>query len=227
MHGLTNSVKVQGLGWVEWTMRDYFGQVALIRTRAYYIPQAHIRLLSPQTYFGFQERGHGWFDHKKFILTTADGIDLTFPYSCGGNLPLMFLDNKVHMAGLTGHMLLQLNQAHCASKITQLLDDQNHNLTRPQKELCLWHYRLAHAGFPWIQTLMRVEKVAVGEIGTPPIIPTKMPTASRVDAPKCPSCLLGKQHRLNPGSQTTVNKPEREMAIRRKAEKPGDQAYYP
>ena len=120
-------------------------------------------------------------------------------------------------------MMLNLKQAHCVSKVTQLLDDQNHNLTRPQKELCLWHYRLAHAGFPWIQTLMRVEKVAVGEVGTPPIIPIKMSTTSRVDAPKCPSCLLAKQHRLNPGSQTTVNKPEREMAIRRKAEKPGDQ----
>ena len=51
MHGLTDSVKVQGVGWVEWTIRDYFGQVALIWTQAYYIPQAPVCLHSSCLHF--------------------------------------------------------------------------------------------------------------------------------------------------------------------------------
>ena len=39
-----------------------------------------------------------------------------------------------------------------------MLDDNNYNLSKHEKELLLWHYRLGHAGFAWIQTLMRQRK---------------------------------------------------------------------
>ena len=222
MHGISDSVKVQGMGWVEWRIRDVFGQVALVRTRAYYVPSSHIRLFSPQSYFELYEKGHGTFDHKCVTLTTVDDIELTFPYAQGGKLPLMFLDHHCKFVDLSGPVAHTLGTTTWAKDNLSLLIEQNLNLTRPQKELNIWHYRLAHAGYGWIQSLMRVEKVAVGSPGTPPIIPTTNGSTSKCEAPKCPSCLLGKQHRHTPGSQTTKNKPEREMAIRRKAMKPGD-----
>jgi hypothetical protein len=43
MHGLADSVLVKGVGWVlEWTIRDAGNQIAIIRTKAYYVPQAKI-----------------------------------------------------------------------------------------------------------------------------------------------------------------------------------------
>ena len=194
MHGLSDTIRVEGVGWVEWHIRDAFGQVALIRTRAYYIPTASIRIYSPQSYFTIHERGNGSFDHHKVSITTADGVELVFPFTRGSNLPLMYLDDSVLTAGLTGHLTLTLKSGYCASKITNILEHNNLNLSAPQKEVGLWHFRFAHCGIPWVQSLMRVEKVEVGSTGTPPIIPTRNKTICKVDPPKCPGCILAKQH---------------------------------
>jgi hypothetical protein len=37
MHGLADLVLVKGVGWVEWTIRDAGNQIAIIRTKAYYV----------------------------------------------------------------------------------------------------------------------------------------------------------------------------------------------
>ena len=67
MQGLNDSVRVKGIGWVDWTIRDIFNRVALVRTQAYHVPEARVRLLSTQTYF--QEHGKGSIlqDHEKVI----------------------------------------------------------------------------------------------------------------------------------------------------------------
>ena len=48
LHGFSDAVKVEGIGWVEWSIQDMFGQVAKIRTHAYLVPEGHVRLFSPQ-----------------------------------------------------------------------------------------------------------------------------------------------------------------------------------
>ena len=78
--GITDVVKIHGVGWVEWPIRDIFGQIAIIRTQAYYVPTATIRLNSPQNYFNENRAGFCHFDHRKLIFATADGTELTFPF---------------------------------------------------------------------------------------------------------------------------------------------------
>ena len=48
--GLSDKINVAGSGTVEWTIRDWFGRVAVVRTTAYHVPEANVRLFSPQTY---------------------------------------------------------------------------------------------------------------------------------------------------------------------------------
>ena len=111
IRGITSSSKIAGVGYVEWTIKDVFGHVCLIRTRAYHVPDSHIRLFSPQTYCKDYGKGpHGYFDHEKLEFTTAEGAKLTFPYTQDGNLPLMLLDERVYQAGRTGSM-----RSNCAS----------------------------------------------------------------------------------------------------------------
>ena len=55
--GLSNTTKVLGIGTVEWTIRDVFGAIRTLKTEAYYVPEANIRLFSPQTYFHEQQKG--------------------------------------------------------------------------------------------------------------------------------------------------------------------------
>ena len=86
----------------------------------------------------------------------------------------------------------------------------------------LWHQRLGHAGFRWIQTLMRKPKHEVGDNTEPPVLPTKNTSTSRCDPPRCPACQLSKAHRRYPGTQIMHKKPELEMAIRRENLNPGD-----
>ena len=192
MHGLRDSVDIAGIGYVEWTVRDVFGRVAIIRTKAYYIPQAQVRLCSTQTYFQENQAGSLTQDHEKVILTTAEKVKLTFPYQGSSNIPVMYLDLDAPQVGMTGRQVLELSRP-CAyagdaneDPLGQLLRE-NHNLSPHAKELLLWHQRLGHAGLTWVQTLMRSPKGIHGEPLGPAdqdfqSVEVRAPQVSRVSA---------------------------------------------
>jgi hypothetical protein len=73
MNGLSASTKVLGVGKVQWTVFDDKGFHRDIITRAYYVPVARVRLLSPQRLFAKQKSG-------KFNLMN-NGCVFTFPGS--------------------------------------------------------------------------------------------------------------------------------------------------
>ena len=134
----------------------------------------------------------------------------------------MHLDSSGPQVGLDGKQAANLLKSKDLEDTISLLDKNNHNMTKQQKELLLWHQRLGHAGFRWIQSLMRKPKHDVGDNEEPPMIPTKTPSTANCSPPRCPACQLSKAHRRNPKSQLAHNKPEMEMAIRRDNLDPGD-----
>ena len=79
--GLTDSTPVVGRGRVEWSIVDVFGVVRTIRTNAYFVPTANIRLFSPQAYFQEHDAGRCVMTASNTTLTLADGTDLVFPYN--------------------------------------------------------------------------------------------------------------------------------------------------
>ena len=87
MQGLRDSVQVQGVGWIEWTTRDVFNRISVVRTRAHFTPEARMRLLSAQTHFNEHDDGSPRQDKSKVTLQTANGTELTFPYDRNCNLP--------------------------------------------------------------------------------------------------------------------------------------------
>ena len=210
---------IQGIGWVEWNIVDVFGRSCVIRTRAHYVPQSDIRLFSPQSYFRENQGGSGHFDKDKVVLTTNEGVELTFPYHPCSNLPLMLLapDDSPRTgrptAGLSyldihlcKHNTGQYPRAHLS-----VIDETNQNLTQAQKEALLWHYRLCHANFGWVQSLLRNKRS-----GAPAPIPPKNQQASSCAHPVCAACQFGKQAR------TPANKPghftvdsAKEMALKK------------
>ena len=230
-----DSRPVQGVGWVEWKVRDMHGTISVIRTRAYYLPEASIRLFCPQNYAEEQGRSDeevGEFRGGAQSIRFTDEYlsELEFPFTPNIRLPLMTLDDDIPETGLSDslsfylkdYLALNLNIVESDQETLQLLQAINTNLTKPQKELLLWHQRLGHAGFSWIQDLMHPGKTNVGDDSTTPFITTKQTSTSRCPHPKCEACLFAKQHRRTSDSQKVVNKPDREMAIRRNNLKPGD-----
>jgi hypothetical protein len=220
MKGLSDSVQVKGMGTVEWNVRDVHGKTGIIRTRAYYVPQASIRLFCPQEYIFEHDHTRAALEREGVYLTIADRTKLLFPWNKGNNLPFMLLDWTENQPEITqGCVCGLVADIH---SVNQLLHDSNFNLTNDQKELNLWHQRLGHAGYRWNQYLMRPFKTEIGEPPDSPIINLRYKGAQRCDAPKCPACQLAKQHRRTPRSATTHAKPEREMAIRRNDLEPGE-----
>jgi hypothetical protein len=79
-------------------------------------------------------------------------------------------------------------------------DSENHNLTSPQRELLLWHWKLG-INMYWVQELMR-ERTFEEPLGQctilPPIIKSKFPSAWNCIIPACQSCLLARARRRTP-----------------------------
>ena len=95
MGGLTGATtEVLGQGMINWDIEDVHGHRSLLTTSAYFIPDATIRLFSPQVYINEQYEKDKTIctlalDPFGIALTMADGKVLKFPLQKGSNLPMM------------------------------------------------------------------------------------------------------------------------------------------
>jgi hypothetical protein len=218
LKGISDSLRIKGTGTVEWHVFDVFNRHLVIKTRCFYVPDATIRLFSPQTLFQDSQAGRCVIDHLKTTLELPNGGTLEFPFHPCSNLPFM----HTSPAEKVGLAQSELPDPSGLQGVFDLVGEENANLTAAQRELLLWHFRLGHAGFGWVQSLMRHRKAEHGMEAYPPILPTSNDKAKSCDKPLCEACLLGKQHRRTAGSSTIRPKPEREAAIRRENLSPGE-----
>ena len=115
-----------------------FGVVRTISTKAYYVPDASIRLMSPQRYFQEQESGHATFDGTEMALHMPhDTGIMKFPFHFGNNLPFMLLNDNPSFLPISSkdvHLLSDI-----PSVLTSVANQTNQNITVAQKELIVWH----------------------------------------------------------------------------------------
>jgi hypothetical protein len=212
--GLTAKTRVVGKGTVEWAIRDYWNVVCIIRTTAYNVPDAAVRLFSPQAYF--QEnanQGKCVIEGIKTVLHLPNGSTMEFPYNPGNNLPIMLRDNPT-MAGMTCSDAVFLEQHY--SSFMSVAEQTNQNLRPAQKELLQWHFKLGHAGFQWCQKLFAVPQDPTRE----QVLKPKTAHVTTCEAPLCAACQLAKQKRRTPDTPVT-RRPE-PMVLRRDNLHPGD-----
>jgi transposase InsO family protein len=114
--------------------------------------------------------------------------------------------------------------SNCFSCFPSIGDSENANLTNPQKELLLWHWKLG-IGMQRIQELMR-ERTYEEPLGQrtvlPPIIKAKFPSARNCAIPFCQSCLLARARKRTPGVKHAHADPEKEGALSRDRIEVGD-----
>jgi len=209
LKGLSHTEHVVGKGVVEWTIRDVFGTVRTIRTTAYYVPAASIRLFSPQQYFSETSSGSLLLTHRHANFVLHDGTDLEFPYNAGSNLQLM-LPAIPSIVGLIFKDCKALSSTTAISTLLSVSDETNENLSLSQKELLHWHWRLWHANFQWIQRLLakRTESETRG-----PILPSKSPKSSSCKVPLCAACQFAKQACRGSGTSIESQLPDKSMRI--------------
>ena len=251
LNQLSGKTSVIGQGLVTWTIEDMCGVRRKIQTKAYYVPQASIRLFSPQVYIGDHETASLLLDHTGVKFTLKCGTKLTFPLNVHSNLPFMLtttaLDAQRRQGRIRSHFVsFELRDAYSqqASLLTPELQDStsrsifnslttrsvirrdNYNLHPFQQELLLWHCKLGHADFQRVQSLLSKPgqprgSIGRGEINTSTCIPA-LPGSSSCKPPRCEACQYAKQKRTTPHNPKHPSSDYEEGSLSRNQLHPGD-----
>jgi hypothetical protein len=98
LNNISGTTAVVGHGTIEWNIQDANGVVNPIQTSAYYVPQATIRLFSPQVYIKEDKSNTSEMTLKNngVHLVLSCGTSLFFPINCGSNLPIMLTETALN-----------------------------------------------------------------------------------------------------------------------------------
>jgi hypothetical protein len=155
LDGIASGLKIEGIGIVLYAMPMDDGTRVTFKMKALYVPAlGTTRLISPQGIRTIEDRPVTFMTHTNedehdsyaelWVKEKMEGWQHTMPlhtlrinYNAQDNLPK-------HMASLPG------TADHCLKALTGAIDvtaASNQNLSKAQKELLKWHFRLGHVGF--------------------------------------------------------------------------------
>ena len=172
--GLTGQTRIKGIVTVQWTFRTESNKIYKFKTKALFVPDCNIKLLSPQAVF--QEQGSGSFS------INSEGAVFVSPNSserlC---FKLDMAKHRLPTAFLSSEEDIEEEWAFPASVISP----ENQNLTRAQVELLKYHFRFGHLHLGWIQWLMHPRNQ-----DKPLIINARQVGSSSCKLPLCSACQL-------------------------------------
>ena len=157
---------IAGHGSVQWTLVNEDGNPLPLELFCYHVPSAKIRLLSPQDFCqsqGFDRTTDQFGGNSSYFWMYATRQQQRFqcPVDPRSNLPIALArtlrrsgESLQSQVSTPGNSCSTCSVNHPNHSMT-VFDDNNHNLTSAQKDLLLWHLRLAHIGFQHLQYLMR------------------------------------------------------------------------
>ena len=145
---LSGKTSVKGFGPVHWRFKLPDTNEHDILPIAHHIPYVGIRLFTPpQAYFKQCKGGSLTLDHEACIVLPT-GVSFSIPYQSSSNLPLLYPiptdSSLIESSSLT---LFSFKSLTFDSINSFIVDEANQNITPTQKELLIWHWRLAHADF--------------------------------------------------------------------------------
>ena len=208
----------QGKGMVLWYIKDEKGNQHALTTEAYYVPRGTRRLFSPQRHFQDWEQRTRLTSPGKFAVSARQAH---YTDNEGWTLRWTIRDLPVVLGTQHREKLVRFEVDLRANNV---LNEDNPNLSTSQKELLLWHQRLGHVGFGWLQRLMRHRTGTNDGEGyeIPPCIPTTHPNTRCCQAPVCATCQYGQQRRRGDGTRIEKRRQDLVMALQRDHLQPGD-----
>ena len=201
LQGITASAACKGQGTVRFSVVADDGTTRTLETKALYVPDAKVRLLSIQTYC------HEMREKSQMVIS-GDSCYFNFPTSVGGGKITFDLKAQGNLPRTTASR--QFSRTSTDSNGTALhslftvLDESNLNLSRAQKHILDWHWKLNHASIPWIQYLFRQN-----------ILPTNNISGVTTSNCKCQACQLGKQVRESEGVTKSTIRPEKDGNLKK------------
>ena len=218
---LSKTNTVAGEGIVRWKVRDKTGKIVNLDLPGYHIPNAEVRLLSPQVLLSTVGGS------AKAVQTTADlilclgnGVELQAQYCPRSNLPLLSICDHAPDAKSFWHDAFHItdNDVFAFAAEKNVLDESNVNLSAAEKELLLWHQRLSHASTSWLQPMMRTKQWlrvhhSTESLHQGPFLPCKenRTATCKLTGLRCAACLASKATTRSAGarhqSHDTPSKP--------------------
>ena len=227
---VNGTTPVCGQGPVNWPIEDVDGVRRTITTDAYFVPDARIRLFSPQVYIGNNKTSNMLIDHNGIRFTLKCGTVLRFPFNKGNNLPFMLTETSLR-ARKRSHLTSSVQVLSSKGMYTSLIDRSvfnrdNFNLNPAQQELLKWHCRWCHCDFNRVRMILarpRQPKGAeeTGELVRQMVVPSESGTSS-CQSFCCTACLYAKQKRKTPDSSTEIKNKDFEGALTSDDLNPGD-----
>lgn len=192
---LSSTNKVAGEEMIKWDLQDANGYTVTVEAYGYHIPAAKVRLLSPQVLIK-KDGGQATISAGGIHINLATNITLFGRYCPRSNLPLIpMAHTKKHRFSFWNEAFgLTLNNSR---ELSNVLGEDNSNLSASQKEVLLWHQRLSHASIRWVQMLMRkrdwLKSVGGESLHNGPFITTRSSAPTCDISPlKCGACLCAK-----------------------------------
>ena len=230
INNLTGSTKIEHCGRVRWTVNNKNGFPVSIETTAIYLPNAEVRLFSPQTYFKENKRGMFYMDGESTFFETGvpSGGIVEIPYNGNSNLPMVIEDMYYQHKSQHPTYFASLESYKTSDILLSVTEAENQNLTSTQKQLLYWHQRLGHIGFQWLQTLLR-ERQRFGESidefdkvdsHRTFFLPSTDPKIASCPAPLCATCKLSRMT-VRPRKSSSANN-DKFMTLKDQDPKPGD-----
>ena len=218
---------------------------------SYHLPNAEVRLFSPQTYHTLYGGKSDVFGDR--IEMTNRNKTITVPIVReGANVPIVnnsavstsemrkigphvrsalpHIERKIDFMGRwSSHNFRSWNIATLDGQEKDffgpsVLAHDNVNLSRAQKELLLWHNKLG-ISMPRVQELMRsipMEEPSGASNVVPPVIKPKIPQASSCPLPTCQSCQMARARQRKPNIVKTKVIQENAGALSRDKYELGD-----
>ena len=205
--GMAQGLKIEGIGAVTWKFRNTDGSELTICSQCYYVPNAMVRLLSPQRLFNKSKGVSGKFegDEDPFTLQFDGGHRLVVGYDPRNHLPIGYATiGNVSSPGINPQANLVL------------LHETNQYILAGHKLLMNRHGRFGHLIFPAVQRILRQF----------PFASATFAAAAKCDLTdfRCDICQLAKaHHRTTHGKTTQVNE-ERDGALKSEHLGPGVRA---
>ena len=159
---------------------------------AYYVPRAKARLLGPQRLFNAKKGVTGRFIVSEDSSTLQfDGVgEIVVAHDLGNHLPIVLGRNKI--PGVA-----EVN-------LSDVMHDNNTNLTPAQKLLLHWHYIFGHKSMSRVQQLLRVF----------PFLSERFKAASRCcELSMCETCQYAKAHCMSTKGSVKSQREETDGAI--------------
>jgi hypothetical protein len=224
---VNGTTPVCGQGTVLWPIEDVDGIRRSITTDAYYVPDAGIRLFSPQSYIKKDKTAMLLVNSDGILFTLKCGTVLRFPLNKSNNLPFMLTESSLR-AQKNSHLVSSTSSFGVYNSLLDrsIFNRDNFNLNPAQQELLKWHCRWCHCDLNRVRMILakpRQPKNAAktGETIPQMVVPSVVGTTTCVTF-CCEACQYAKQKRKTPDSSTETKNTDLEGVLTAGDLYPGD-----